>query len=234
MTAKSQKALVWWGTIFLVLYGTAWGVMIKTIPPVPTTWTAAEVADFYRSNGGLVRLGAMITSWTGAFMVPIAIVISMQMARLEKGIPIWAILQFAGGIMMSVLLVLPPIFWGVAGYDPSRPAEVTQLMHQLAWLSMTTTDQYYIFQMVAIVVIGLRRTDVPLSAFPRWYAYVTAWCAFMFEAGAFAFVFRTGPFAWNGMFVFWLPLILFGFWVFLTCYVLLRTIEQQRRAGICA
>lgn len=233
MTARAQKILVWWGVIFLLLYGLAWALLIKTVPPIPANWTTQQVAQFYRDNGTSIRIGALITSWTAGFMVPLAVAISVQMARLEKGVPIWSILQFAGGIMMSFLLVLPPLFWGVTAWDSMRPAEVTKAFHELSWLTMTTTDQYFIFQMVAMVVISLRRSDVPFSAFPRWYGYFTAWCAVIFEAGALAFGFRTGPFAWNGLFVFWLPLILFGVWIFLTCFLLLRVIERQRKAGLC-
>jgi len=50
----------------------------------------------------------MIASWTSAFMVPLAVVISVQLARLEKGAPVWSIAQLAGGILMSLFLVLRP------------------------------------------------------------------------------------------------------------------------------
>lgn len=232
MSARSQKVMIWWGTITLLIFGLAWAFLIKTTPPPPSTWSTEQVAQFYVDNGTSVRIGALIASWTAGFMIPIAVVISVQMARVEKGIPIWAILQFGGGIMMSIWLVLPPLFWGVAAWEPSRPAEVTKLMHELAWLTMTTTCQYYIFQMIAIVVVCFRKSDLPHSPFPRWYGYYTLWCAFMFEAGALAFGFRTGPFSWNGLFVFWSPLILFGSWLFFTCFWMLRHIERQRVAGI--
>jgi hypothetical protein len=35
-----------------------------------------------------------------------ATVISVLMARLERGFPIWSVLQFAGGIMMTIFLAL--------------------------------------------------------------------------------------------------------------------------------
>ena len=50
----------------------------------------------------------------------------------------------------------------------------------------------------------------------------------MFEAGAIAFMPRTGPFAWNGLLVFWSPLSLFGAWISVTAYLLLKAIRRQR------
>eukprot|EP00456_Euglypha_rotunda_P076154 TRINITY_DN7105_c0_g1_i5.p2 TRINITY_DN7105_c0_g1~~TRINITY_DN7105_c0_g1_i5.p2 ORF type:complete len:149 (-),score=35.68 TRINITY_DN7105_c0_g1_i5:16-462(-) len=93
---------------------------------------------------------------------------------------------------MSVFLVLPPLFWGVAAYTVDRAPEVTTLMHELGMLTLTTTDQFYIFQMVAITVVSLRlKQHDSLSAFPRWAGYFTAWAALGFEVGAFAFIQKT-------------------------------------------
>src|SRR5205814_10630967 len=93
---------------------------------------------------------------------------------------------------------------------------------------LVTTDQYYIFMWVAVVVIALRASTVKNSPFPRWYGYFTLWTAVMFEAGAIAFLPRTGPFAWNGLLVFWSPLSLFGAWIAVTAFLLLKAIRRQQ------
>jgi len=229
ISTRAQTIMIWWGLVFIVIYGLSLGFLLKMIPLPSARLSAAQVAAFYTANSFNVRLGATICSYSSAFMVPLAVVVSVQMARLEKGVPIWSILQLAGGVMMSLFLVLPPIFWGVAAYTPTRAPEVTLIMHELANLTLTTTDQYYIFQMVAIAVIGLSQKPEPFAAFPRWFSYFTIWAAFMFEAGAIAFLPKSGPFAWNGLFVFWCPLTIFGAWFFTMSYMLLRAIKYQAR-----
>ena len=164
-------------------------------------------------------------------MVPFSVVVAVQLSRLEKGVPVWSILQFAGGILMSIFLVLPPIFWGVAAFSPARLPEATALMHELALLTLTTTDQFYIFQMVAITYVSLTQTVDPQSAFPRWLGWFTLWAAVIFEVGALAFMFKTGPFSWNGLFVFWFPLVIFGAWVTTMSVSMLQAIGRQRRAA---
>jgi len=227
LSTRSQTILVWWGLIFIIVYGLSLGFLEKMVPLPSAHLTADQVAAFYTANSFSVRLGALICSYSSAFMVPLATVIAVQMARLEKGVPIWAILQFAGGIMMSLFLVLPPIFWGVCAYTPTRPPEVTLIMHELANLTLTTTDQYYIFQMVAIAVVSLTAKPDPLTAFPRWMGYFTVWAAIMFEAGAIAFLPKSGPFAWNGLFVFWSPFCIFGAWFIALGFTLLGAINRQ-------
>ena len=229
ISTRAQTIMIWWGLVLIVIYGLSLGFLLKMVPLPSAQLSAAQVAAFYAANSFDIRLGATICSYSSAFMVPLAVVVSVQMARLEKGIPIWSILQLAGGCMMSIFLVLPPIFWGVAAFTPTRAPDVTLVMHELANLTLTTTDQYYIFQMVAIAVVGLSQKPAPFAAFPRWFSYLTIWAAFMFEAGAIAFMPKSGPFAWNGLFVFWCPFTIFGAWCFSMSFTLLRAIKHQAR-----
>jgi hypothetical protein len=228
MSARSQTILVWWALIFMVIYAAAFIGLLKMVPPPPPTLTPDEVAAFYAKNAMSIKLGAMIASWTSAFMVPLAVVIAVQLARLEKGAPVWSIAQFAGGILMSLFLVLPPLFWGIAAFNPARPAEVTALMHETALLTLVTTDQFYIFQMVAIGYVSLTQKADPHSPFPRWMGYYTLWAALMFEVGAIAFLPKTGPFSWSGLFVFWSPFVIFFTWMTVLAVCLLRAIRLQR------
>jgi len=99
-------------------------------------------------------------------------------------------------------------------------------MHELGVITLITTDQYYIFLWVAVAVISLLPNTVVDSPFPR-FGYVTAWLAIMFEAGAIAFSFRTGPFAWNGLLTFWLPFPLFGLWIVMISVLLFKAIAAQ-------
>jgi hypothetical protein len=227
MAERSQQVLVWWALIFTAIYGTALMFLLDMIPPPSPKLTAAEISQWYADRHDEVRIGAVICGWTGAFMLPLSIVIAIQMARQELS-KVWTVTTVAAGAMMSIFLVLPPLFWGVAAFTPSRSPEVTSIMHELGMLTLTTTDQYYIFMWVAIVVICLVPTTVRHSPFPRWFGYFTAWIALMFEAGAIAFLPRTGPFAWNGLLVFWSPLTLFGLWIGVMSFLLLRALKRQR------
>ena len=228
---RAQAIMVWWALGFLLVFCIAWWQLLGMVPPPPPTFSAGEVAEFYLQNGFKIRLGAMIASWTSAFMVPFSVVVAVQLARLERGVPVWSILELAGGILMSIFLVLPPIFWGIAAYTPSRSPDATALMHELATLTLVTTDQFYIFQMVAIGYVSLTQTVDPRSAFPRWLGYFTLWAALIFEVGAIAFLPKTGPFAWNGFFVFWIPFVTFLAWVLTMSVSLLRAIARQREAA---
>lgn len=227
----SQRAILWWGIAMTITYALSLMFLLKQVPTKNPAWTAEQVADFYEANQTSIKWGAVIASWTSAFMVPILTVVAVQIARVEiGGRKIWSGLSLVSGALMSVFLVLPPLFYGVAAYTaPRKNPEVTALMHELATLTLVTTDQYYIFLWIAVTVICLRPATqlVKHNPFPRWWGWTSLWITVMFEAGAIAFVPRHGPFAWDGLLVFWSPLSLFGVWITLQSWLIFRALRQQ-------
>jgi hypothetical protein len=229
MSARSQRVLVWWALISGTIWAINLAVLFHMVPPPSATWSAEQIAAFYTEHKTEIRIGAVISSWTAAFLVPLMVVIAIQIARVEGGKRVWAVLAGAGGVMMTIFLVLPGVFWGVAAFTPERSPDSTALMHELGMLTFVTTAQYFIFAWVAMVVICLKSTTVKYSPFPRWFGYYTAWIALMLEAGAAGFLTRTGPFAWDGLLVFWAPLVLLGQWMTALAYLLLRNLKLQER-----
>jgi hypothetical protein len=201
------------------------------VPPPSPKLPASVIADFYRQNALQIRIGAMITSWTSAFMVPLALVISAQMQRIDKGVPLLATAQVIGGAMMSMFLVFPPIIYGVAAFTADRAPEITSTLHEIGSLVLVTTDQYYMFQLFAIIYFCLTRPQDDLSPFPRWLGWLTLWAGIIYEVGPIGFMFKRGPFAWDGIIVFWMPFVTFGIWVTVMSVLLLQKIKLQRAAS---
>lgn len=227
---KSQKAILWWGIALAVVYGFALVFLLQMVPPPSARWAAADIAQWYAEHSLRIRWGAVIASWTGAFMMPILAVVALQIGRVEgRGAKIWSGLSLVSGALMSLFLALPPIFFGVASYTPGRSADATAIMHELGVLTLVTTDQYYIFIWVAVTVISLwpATQKVENNPFPRWWGYTSLWITVMFEAGAFAFVPRSGPLAWDGLLVFWSPVSLFTVWIVIQSWLLFRALNRQ-------
>lgn len=235
LSERSQIALVWTAVILSVFFGVALGFLLRMIPPPAATQTAEQIKTWYINRQTQIKLGATIASWTSAFLVPLWAVVAMQISRQEKGRPIWTAIALVSGAMMSIFLVLPPLFFGVAAFTPQRAPEITAIMHELGVLTLVTTDQYFIFAWVAVVVVCFLPQTAPHSPFPRWFGYFSIWLAVMGEAGAIAFNLRTGPFAWNGLLAFWIPFGAFAPWLLALVVLLLRALKlqvQDAAAGI--
>jgi hypothetical protein len=230
MNTRYQRALLWSSIVLLAIYVLAWAFLIGTLPIPPATATAAQIAAFFTENQEKIRWGGVITSWVAGYGLPFSFVLGMQMARVEKGVPFWSILQLMAGTLQAMFMILPMILWATAAYTPERMPDVTAVLHQIATLMMITTDQVYIFQFIPFVVICLTRKSEGYTAFPRWLGFLTIWAIVIFELSTFAYVPKTGPFAWNGLFTFWLPYSVWGIWLVVVCPRLFKAIRMQKSA----
>jgi hypothetical protein len=228
LSLRSQKALVWCSLMLFEIYLFDLVFLLHMLPPPSARWSAVRVAAWYVTNGAEIRIGAALASWVSAWAIPLSAVIAVQMYRHEdRRAPVWSLLALGGGIMMTVFLVLPPVFFGVAAFSPTRSADATAIMHELAVLTLVTTDQFFPFLFAAVAVICLIPTRLVHSPFPRWFGYYSIWALLTSEAAAIAYLTHNGPFAWDGFLGFWLPAILYSNWVLLVGILLLRAINRQ-------
>jgi hypothetical protein len=232
LSIQSQRVILWWGVAFMVIFGLSWYFLLGMVPPPAPTLPAAEVAAYYTAHASNILVGAVICSWVSACMVPFGLVIAFQLARIEQGKPVWAVLSLCSGCLMSMFLVFPPMIWGVIAFEPTRPAEITSALNQLANLTLVTTDQFYIFQMIAVWVVAMKAKADPLSAFPRWLGWMNLWIAIIFEVGAPSFLFKTGPWAWNGLIVFWMPFTFYFLWQIVMYISMFGALKRQEAAGV--
>ena len=231
LSIQSQRIILWWGLAFMVIFGATWWFLLGMVPPPGPALSATEVAAYYTEHATNIKVGAVICSWASACMVPFSLVIAFQLARMEQGKPVWSVLSFGSGCLMSMFLVFPPIIWGVIAFDPGRSPEITMALNQLANLTLASTYQYYIFQMIGIWWVSIKAKPDPLAAFPRWLGWMNLWIAIIFEVGAPTFMFKTGPWAWNGLIVFWMPFTFFFFWMSIMYAWMFRALRLQEAAN---
>ena len=77
--------------------------------------------------------------------------------------------------------------------------------------------------MAAFIDQGKPRT------FPRWYGYYCGWYMLLDLPTCMLYFLKTGPIAYNGLLTFWLALALFGTWIALTPYLILKAIKEEER-----
>ncbi|OBH05900.1 hypothetical protein [Mycobacterium sp. E1747] len=234
ISIRSQIIILWWSIAFMILYSLAMLFLLRMVPPPPATDTANQVARWYTERQTPIRIGATISGLTAAFMLPFWAVVAIQVSRQEQGHKIWTLLAAAAGTMMTLFIMMSPICWGVAAFEPQRSPEITAVVHQLGLLSFVTTDQISPFCWAAVAVICFLPQPAPHSPFPRWLGYFTAWTALVFEVGATSFNFHSGPLAWNGLLVYWLPLVFFGIWLMVMCPLMFKSLKLQLADALAA
>lgn len=232
MNAKNQKALIWTGVAMANLFTLAFVFLMEFWPLPAPTLDATQVLALYTRHNLQFRFGVVVMCLASCFFLPWTAVICAQMTRLEKGFPIWAVLAGLAGTLGTWLFAFPPILWGVAAFMVERNPEITLFMHQFAFICFVAPANFFLLQTVPIAVVALSPSNTrPDSAFPRWLGWLTLWTGVLGSSGIMAFVFNTGPFAWNGLISFYLPLVVFTVWIVAFIYCLLRAIGIQERAA---
>jgi len=223
---KIQTFCVWCGPAFVVCLFGGWGLLGGFIPLIPPSNAPADVAARYLENPTLHRIG-LIIAMTGIFLtIPFFLAISMQMRRTELRTPILSILQFASGIIVTVVLMIPMLLFVGGAFRPERSAELTQLVNDLSYVMLILPWPPIIGQLgaIAVATFGDYRSQ---PVFPRWVGYYSLWVAVLLLPASMIIFFKTGPFAWTGLIGFWIPAAVFGTWYLVMTGLLLRAIRQE-------
>jgi len=151
--------------------------------------------------------------------------------RRMRGSRLAADLQLGAGVIGVLTVMFPVMIFGVAAFRPERDPQLTQLLNDVGWLIIIPAFPTFIAQFLAIA-FGTWQDASPKPVFPRWVGYFNAWAALLFIPGGFAFFFRKGPFAWDGILSFWVAASAFFVWLILMTYVMLKAINDEEGAAI--
>lgn len=225
MNTKIQLYCVWAGPVFLVLYALCF-FMAGYLPPHAPTLGAEEVSSFYDLHRNQTRAGLVLCMILSMLLFPWYAVIAVQMAQIEGRFPVLAIMQFGTGALLIVFFVVCSMFWIIAAWQPGLNPELLKIIHDGSWLIFVMVFPEYTLQLTCIAIAGfMDKREQPLL--PRWACYFNLWVAFTGIGGGLAVFFKTGPFAWNGVIGFWLPVIFFTIWLFTMAVLLYRAIQRQ-------
>jgi hypothetical protein len=210
----------------MVMFGLGFVVFARFLPPLPPTMDMNAVAEYYQTHATGIQIGMCIAMMGTAFLMPWVAVISQQMLRIKGSTPIWAAAQFGAGIVGIMLIILPCLLWIVATFRPERTPELTYLIHDAAWIIFVLPSPMALVQSFALG-IAILSDEGTSPVFPRWAGYLNLWIAIMFVPAPIAAFFKTGPFAWDGLFPFWVPLVGFSMWFMVMFVLLMKAIKQE-------
>jgi len=137
-----------------------------------------------------------------------------------------ALMQFGGATLLVVYFVLCSMLWIIAAWRPGLDPNLLRLIHDGSWLIFVMVFPAYTMQMISISLAGFMDKSAQ-PTFPRWFCYFNLWVGFAGMGGGLATFFTDGPFAWNGLIGFWIPVAMFALWLFTTAVLLKRAIERQ-------
>jgi hypothetical protein len=223
MSTRIQLLCAWAGPATVVV--ATIGFLVAGVLPLPLgpNSSVTDVVDFYSHSTG-VPAGLVIAGLGVCLVFPLIALIGVYMVRMEGRTPILAFLQLITGAATGVLLLLPLLLMTVVSFRPDRNPELTVTLNDVSWLLFITPIAPFMIQNIAIGTAILHDKQ---GLLPRWVGYVNYWVAFLFVPDVLAFFFHSGPFAWRGIFVFWLAFVAYAVYLIVMGWTLRRVILAE-------
>ena len=202
------------------------------VQPMSPTLSAEEVAAFYRDPENLprIRYSMILFNWFSVGLILILALLVLQVRRMAHRTPIFSYTLLACAAAGPMLFLIANLFWLLAAFRPERPAELTQMFNDLAWVTFTSQVPYLIAQSV-ILALAIYLDRQPRPVFARWVAHFNLLVAAALLPSAFVGLALSGAMAWDGLLSFWLRNFAIGLWIVVTAFVLGRAIHHQRVLG---
>ena len=225
--AQTQLLCLWAGVASVVVFFLGLFVAGMLPPPAPTLSPEALVAHFAQNPFG-TKLG-MIMGMAGATLfAPWSAVLFIQARRAEGGEPIASYVVLGAGLVNCVAFIIPFNFWAPALYRPDNAPELVRMFHDMGWLEFWMLLYPYVLQTIAVAYVGLNYKGQGPNPFPRRFCFLSLWTALLVMPAGLVIFFFTGPFAWNGIFVFYLPCIVFCIYYIYAFIVVYKAIKNQQ------
>jgi hypothetical protein len=221
-----QLAAAWSGLIYVFLYGIFWYGVAHFYDPASAALTPAELGQFYGQHRGEILLGCSITCYIAALHLAWIALLGLKMAEIEGSMPVLSVSQIIGGTLTAFVVTLPLIFWVASAFRTDSDPHIIQAFNDVAWFTIDLPWPLTTVQMLAAGIVGLcDKRSTPL--FPKWACYLCIEGGLGFAFISFIPFVKSGPFAWHGLFGFWVAFIPWFLWLAVYSFYMIKDINRQ-------
>lgn len=222
-------ACAWGGMVFAVLFGIGFVAIARFVPPLDPADTAEQTAAIYRDNAGSIRTGLLVCYVGCVFYLAFGAAINAQTRRM-LGVPQALPKLQSAAFSASVLLIAGPfMIWWTAAFRPeSYSADTVQMLNDLGWICFLIGWLPFVTWYMATGAAILCDTGAD-PVYPRWAGYLSLVLGLGQSSASFLIYFKSGPFAWDGLFSWWLPAGEFFVWFVVITALTTKAINKQYR-----
>ena len=227
MNTRAQQICAWCGPGMVAVWGLSFWLLAGYIPPPAPDTPVEQTLAFYTEHNFEIRLGLMLSMFGSALLIPWSAAIAAQMQRMEGPRNVLAMTQLGSGIALSVEFIVPIMVWQGAAYHASPERQfIISVLQDMGWLMFVGVVSSIVVQVLAFgaaILLDSRTTPV----LPRWTGYFCVWAAILLSPAGLVPLFHTGPFTWNGLFSWWIPLTTFCIWILTMTWLLIGAIGKD-------
>jgi hypothetical protein len=208
---KFDQWICWWSIpIFYLLFGLIFVYFAKLMPPPAPGLSQDEIVAFIRANAGdslIAWVLLMLSQGFGSLSNGIILVQMQRMKRLSQVMSYTYLAALAVAALPGCMYC--GFMFAAASFRPDRDPRLIAMLYDMGLLSFVGCLGCFVTQyMVFAIAIFLD----PRQVFPKWLAYMSIWGAVTEFVAAPIWIFRNGPYAWDGLIAFYLGTIIFVVW----------------------
>jgi hypothetical protein len=228
MNTTAQRICAWSGIGCIVIFFAGFWVIAGFIPPPAPKLTGEQLEQLFTDNAVRIRIGMIVSLFASALLASWSAAITILMLRMRGRVGALAYTNLAVGALFVLEFIISLIIWQSMTYR-ARDPQVLLAMNDTAWFLFVCITSTPMLQTVAIgtAIFLDTRDGRPDPVFPRWAGYLNYWVAVLFTPGTIAVFFHDGPFAWNGLFTWYLPLAVFAIWMITMSALMLKAIRAE-------
>jgi len=213
LTRTPQLLCLWSGPVMLLLFWFGFMYCAGYLPPPSADLAPAQLVLRIQNNLAGFRIGMLVTMIGFSLMVPWAAGIAAVVRSSEGHDPVLSQTQIACAAIGSLIgQGATWIFEVVADRLNDTDPFVIRALHDLAWFTFLAPWPSFTIWCFAQAMAILRDTRQP-PALPRWCGFLSLWTGILFVPACLIFWFKVGPFSWNGLIAFYVPVFIFFIWV---------------------
>lgn len=210
---RSQLLCLWSGPVMLLLFWFGFMYCAGYLPPPPADLAPAQLVLRIQNNLSGFRIGMLVTMFGFSLMVPWAVGIAARVRLPEGRHPVLTHTQIGCAAIGSLIGQGATWIFEAVAYrlDDSDPF-IIRALHDLAWFTFLAPWPSFTIWCFALAMAILGDTRSP-PELPRWCGFLSLWTGILFIPACLIFWFKVGPFSWNGLIAFYVPVFIFFIWV---------------------
>ncbi|MES2153384.1 MAG: hypothetical protein V4508_26695 [Pseudomonadota bacterium] len=226
-----EKVGAWGAFAYISTFGNAWFWLAKLLPPTSPAATAVEVAKVFQEHSGIMMLASLIMMCSNWALLPFGALLTLIMHKIEGRFGMLTLMMGFTCVTFLVLNFYMGLSFAMAVFRPERTPDLVQFAVDTAFLQVLGGIPMFIgvwsLAAYAILVVSPRANPI----LPRWFGYLNLWAAISLLPELLVFFFKAGPFAWDGLFGFWIPAVATVAYSLVSPFVFLPAVKKHFAHG---
>lgn len=220
------KLMAWTGPVFFIGFFVMWGLVAGNFPPMPASTEPQAMWQHYKDLQTEIAIGMSLCMVLGSCYMTFGAAVSRVMRRIEGPEGMLANLEMMGATITYCPIVIACGTWLTTALQIDKLSpDMVQTLYYLAWMIIDLAYMVTSWQIIAAAIVFLRdkRERKLVPAWVSWWGFVTV--ATFFPVSLIPF-FKTGPFAFHGLFNFWIAFCTWYIWIVSMSFFIIRAVGR--------